>query len=212
MSIGIPEADAELQTTYEEFKINALCVRDQSGTVSVACFVNARPLASFAKMFYVLTKTQHSGIFSATWSATMKQASIYNPHLSTKDLESEVWNPAFSHCEKLLQEMYERTITLGDVDKHFKSYNESDIVTQLNLLLHGVNECNQLMCSIQGVHQPLQNHWIPHSVQKIVDYRQLCRYRDAADSFLWLRDVLNLSGGDFSDIEKISREVINEML
>ena len=203
--VGIPEANAELQMTYDDFKINTLCVRGKSGGVKATCFIKAHPLVPFVKQFYLLTKRRHSAIFGTTWSATIKQARRNNQNFSITDLESEVWNPAFLHCEKLLTDMYELTITLGDVDKHFMSYDKRDIITQLNLLLQGVNECNSLTHG--DAHQLLGNDWIPCSVQKIVDYRQLCYYRDAADSFLRLREVLNLSGGDFSDVEKISREV-----
>ena len=120
-----------------------------------------------------------------------------NPDLDVQHLHSNVWTPAFQQCQSLLENLYEQTITLGDVDKHF-GYDRNGLLGQLKLLFHGVNECSK---------KNLDDKWIEHSVEKILNYRQLCGYRDAANSFLKLKDLLKLSKGDFSDVERISKEV-----
>ena len=195
---GIPEADAELQRDYRGFKISALCTRDESGIIRVVRFNKASPLVSFAKHFFVLTKRLNSSLFCTTWKTTLSQARKKNPKLSIRDIESEVWVPVFQLCQELLQKLQDLSMTLGDVDTHFKNYEEWDLTPQLQLLFRGINTC---------MNQQLSDKWIQHSVQKISEYRQLVGYRDAANWFLQLRDLLNLSDGDFRDVERISNEV-----
>ena len=198
---GVADAEVELQKNYRSLNINTLCVREESGAIRVMCFDKACPLLSFAKFYFVMTSRLISDLFRATWSATLNQARAKNPNLSIAHLHSEVWAPTFEQCQSLLEELYEQTITLGDVDRHFGKYRESgELKTQLQLLFHGVNEC---------MHRKEGEKWIQRSVDKIVNYCQLCGYRDAANSFLELRDLLKLTKGDFRDVERISKKVMN---
>ena len=183
-----------------EFKINTLCTRDDSGAIKVISFNKAAPLSSFAKHFYVLTNTFPSSLFRTMWVAGVKKAIAKHPTLSISDLESEVWSLVFQQCQQLLDGLKTLSITLGEVDAHFRNYGTSgEIATQLKLLFSGINACLG--------RKPTDN-WIGQSVQKIAEYRKLCSYRDAANSFLGLKGFLQLSGGDFSDVERISNEVI----
>ena len=147
-----------------------------------------------------MTCTLNSDVFRSTWKATLQLARTKNPSLGVNHLQSDVWQPALQQCQSLLEELYEQTITLGDVDRLFGMYGESGLTTQLKLLFHGVNECTN---------RQLGDGWILRSVKKITNYRQLCSYRDAANSFLKLRDLLKLSRGNFRDVERISKEVNN---
>ena len=190
-----------MQKKYRSLNINTLCVRDESGVIRVVCFDKACPLLSFAKSYFIMTSRHISDLFHATWSATLDQAQAKNPNLSIAHLHSEVWVTTFKQCQSLLEELYEQTITLGDIDRHFGKYRESgELKTQLQRLFHGVNECT---------HHRMRDNWIQHSVDKIVKYRQLCGYRDAANSFLELRDLLKLTKGDFRAVERISKKVMN---
>ena len=80
------------------------------------------------------------------------------------------------------------SMTLGNVHRHFSNYKENELVLQLTLLDCGVSKC---------VKQKTSNKqsWVQKTVSKIMDYRKLCSYRDAANSFLELRVLLNVSGG-----------------
>ena len=189
-----------MQKNYRSQKINSLCIRNELRGVSVVCFNKAHPLLPFAKSFFVMTYRLNSDVFRSTWKAMLQLALTKNPSLDVNHLQSDVWQPAFQQCQSLLEELYEQTITLGDVDRHFGMYGESGLTTQLKLLFHGVNECTN---------RQLGDDLILRSVEKITNYRQLCSYRNAANSFLKLRDLLKLSRGNFRDVERISKEVNN---
>lgn len=201
--LGITDAKAELQKKKNRsFKINTLCMRYESGEIRSICFDKAAPLLPFAKHFCVLTQRHNSSLFLTICSSTIKKAKLNNPNLSINHLEAEVWLPAFRQCQNLLDEMYEMSITLSDVDKYFGRFGGSDLTVQLKTLFRGINECTA------GTRN---DDWIQRSVKKIEDYQQLCGYRMAANYFLKLRDLLELSRGDFGDVEMISKEVMHAL-
>ena len=121
--------------------------------------------------------------------------------MTISDVGPQVWMPAFRKCQQLLDELKDGSITLSDVDKHFKGMEgmEAKLETDLKCLFCGINEC--LKASKDYT-------WIHKAVARIRDYWRLCDYRKAADSFLELKNALNLTKGDFTDVERISKEVI----
>lgn len=185
---------------YMQFKIGTLCQYCDSSCHFV-CFDKAAPLMSFAQRFYILSKEQSSGLFHIMWSHAMKEARAKFPKMHIKDVEEMVWTPAFEHCQQLLNTLCDLSMTLANVDKHFRYYEKSELENQLRLLCCGVNKCF-------GQVPKFSDNWIPRVVLRIEDYRKLSYYRDAANSFLKLRDSLNLTKGDFRDIEGISKEVM----
>ena len=192
----MPDVADELQKKYRTFKINTLCVRNESGTIKVVCFKRAAPLLLFVQHF---CEIKNSSIFHTAWVDRVNQTMAENTALNIKDLELEVWTPVFEWCKQLLEMLHNLSMKLGEIDKHFKNYETSELATQLNVLFCGINKC---------INQQMSDSWIDRSVKKIADYRELCSYHDAANYFLELRNFLQLSGGDFSDIERISNEVI----
>ena len=159
-------------------------------------FKRSAPLLQFAEKFHVLNGKMCSSLFNDIWSATVESKST---GLQVDNLYEMVWKPAFSKCEKFIQELQQQTMALGDVKRFFKNYSEHTITTHIRILFEGINKCNQ---------EDLSSHWIGASVRKIMHYRELCSVHDAANSFLELRSLLKLAGGDFEDIEKISSEVM----
>ena len=196
--VGVFDAMKELHMDYMPHTINQLCCRDSSG-IRVVCFQKALVLLSFAWKFSVFVKEVNSGIFLATWSDTMKRAMHNNPDLSIDNLESEVWVPTFLHCQLLLEKLQNLSITLGEVDEELYSYKNWELQVQLELLHDGVSKCDKLNLSAS---------WIDNAVKKITEYRALCNHHEVATHFLKLRELLQLKGGDFTDVEQISSKVI----
>ena len=196
---GISDVKGELKKDYSSFKINTLCRREDSGVISVVCFTTAAPLLSFAWKFYVMTNTIKSDIFYSVWSSVMKQARDH-PDININDLELKIWTPALASCQKILNGLHGLSMTLAEVDQHFKNYSEDKIEEELHLLCSGVHRC-------MTQHPPLGDEWIHECVCRIADYRKLCKYRDTANYFLELKTSLKLTQGDFRDVERISQQV-----
>ena len=195
---GISDAKGEVKKAYSSFKINTLCRREgeDSGVISVVCFSTATPLLSFAWKFYMMTNTIKSEIFSSVLSSVMKQARDIN----INDVELKIWTPAITSCQKILNGLHGISMTLAEVDQHFKNYSEEKIEEELHLLCSGVHRC-------MAQHQTLGHKWIHDCVCQIANYRKLCKNRDAANYFLELKTSLKLTQGDFRDVERISQQV-----
>ena len=193
--VGVCDAVEESNMDYNLCTIDKLCCRSSSG-IRVVCFQKSHVLLSFAWKFSVFA---NSAIFITTWSDTMKRAMRNNPDLSIDNLESEVWVPTFQHCQSLLKKLQNLSMTLGEVDKEFHSYRDSNLQMELELLQDGVSKCDKLNLSA---------YWIDNAVKKIKEYRALCNYHEVATHFLKLRELLQLKGGDFTDVEQISSKVI----
>lgn len=123
-----------------------------------------------------------------------------HPNIEISDVGSKIWEPVFAQCQQLLEQLYSRSMTLSDVDEYFGQYKKQVQVLEeeLRRLFHGVNAC----CWVNK-----DPSWIQHAVKRMQEYWRLCAYREAANTFLKLRDTLELTKGDFKDVEKISKDV-----
>ena len=192
------EARKELLKDYTSYNINTLCRRTQS-EIEVVCFSEADSLLSFAWKFDVMTK-QSSSLFNTTWHKVMHQARAENPNISIKEVEGQVWIPAFKHCQSLLDQLFDLSITLSDVDANFEHMYGTDLELELKALSCGVNMC-------LGKTSEHSQGWIRPCVMRIEEYRKLYGYTVAAESFLKLKESLKLTKGDFKDVERISAQV-----
>ena len=119
--------------------------------------------------------------------------------LTIADIHTNVWQPAFDHCQNLLDQLHDQSMKLVDVDKIFKHYRGQQLESQLMTLFTGVNACSDVKGEKNGT-------FIKSAVRRMNKYWDLCKYRDAANMFLELRSVLNLKG-DFRNVERLSTEV-----
>ena len=151
-----------------------------------------------------MTQEFKSPIFDSTWSKTMTRTCCSNSNMTICDVGPKVWEPAFRHCQNLLQHLHNRSMTLSNVDKHFGQYSGNLIKLE-----------RELKCTFDGViacaawEKGTDSRWIHEAVTQIQDYWILCQheYCDAANSFLELRKCLQLTKGDFGDLERISKNV-----
>ena len=194
--LGVDKAITELQCEYNSCEIDILCTRS-GDTVEVMCFQSATSLKPFAYKFTIMAK---SAIFNSIWSKTMEAAYHKKPNMAIRDVGPKIWKPAFTKCKQLLEELHSGSMTLSDVDKHFCQYKgeQQRLEGELKSLFLGVNKC----CEIDS-----NSNWIHQAVTRIAEYWRLCAYCGAANSFLRLRDSLELTKGDFKPVEKISKEV-----
>ena len=195
----IAKLDDELRRDYGEANLNDLCRRDpETKQPQLVCFKSAGTLSDFAEGFYVLSKRHGSELFSTTWKGAMSVAIKDNPDLVLDNVYPSVWQPCLDRCKQLLFSLSDLSMKLVDVDKVFKDHKDN-IDTQLLALFKGVSDCTR---------EQFDWRLIERAIVRIRQYWELCRYRKGANIFLRIRDSLGLKGGDFSLVEKLSKEVI----
>ena len=125
-------------------------------------------------------------------------ASQEEPELTIEDIRTQIWDPTFEECTRLLESLHDRSIQLVDVDRYFSQIKDKE--TQLHCLHDGITECEG------GVRQKEKYEWIVTAVKLMEEYWSLLKLADAARTVMTLKDKLNLSG-DFSLIQTIADEV-----
>ena len=175
-----------------------LCTRDpETKHIQLVCFKSAGTLLNFVEGFFLLSQRHGSELFSTFLIETMSIAIKGNPDLTLDSIYPLVWQPCLGRCKQLLVSLSDLSMKLVDVDQVFKDHREN-IDTQLYALFKGVSN-----------YAREQFDWrlIERAIGKIKHYWDLCHYHKGASIFLRIRDSLGLGGGDFSLVEKLSKEV-----
>lgn len=189
----------ELDRYYGEVNLNSLCARDaKTKRIQLVCFKSAGTLLIFVEGFFILSQKHGSELFATFWREAMSTAIKDNPDLMLDSIYFLVWQPCLDKCKQLLMSLSDLSMKLVDVDVVFKDHKEN-INTQLYALFKGVSDCTR---------EQFDWRLMERAIGKIKQYWDLCRYRNGANIFLRIRDSLGLGGGDFSLVEKLSKEVI----
>ena len=183
---------------YGEVNLNDICTRDaETKRVQLVCFKSAGSLLDFIENFSVLSQKHGSELFSMFWREAMSIAIRDNPDLTLDSIHPMVWQPCLGKCKQLLTSLSDLSMKLVDVDHIFRDHREN-IHHQLYTLFKGLSLC---------IREKFNWTQIENAIEKIKQYWDLCRYRKGANIFLGIRDSLGLEGGDFSLVEKLSKEV-----
>ena len=192
---GIVELKRDLHKDFSETRIIDLC-ECEGESFRIKHFEAAIPLNDFAEHFLSMM-TKRSNLFLRPLETKMKHVLRNTADLTIASIHILIWKPTFDHCHHLLKSLSDQTIKLAHVDKHFRDFDDQ-LETQVSNLAAGIGEC---------VKMPPNNPRIQLALRRVRNYWKLCEYRDGADVFLDLRDVLNLQNGDFKHVEKFSTEV-----
>ncbi len=193
--IGIAELKKELEQDFDCRKIKDLC-QVEGKTLKLFCFEEAKPLDSFVDHFGIMYR-RSSILFVQPLNQKMKQVLI-NPGVTINEIYALVWQPVFEECQKLLDDLATHQITLATVDHRLKPH-ASTLKRDITNLAVGMHKC--LNTPTAPNHSTLRS-----AMSKIEDYWRICEYRDGAQVFLHLKEVLQLSG-DFALIQMFDSSV-----
>lgn len=155
-----------------------------------------------------LYHVQKSSTFQELWIQCGKKAQsarkndeAIKPYLSISEVVENVWKPAFHDWHRYANSVMDGTISLGNVDKLFGTYN---------------NQKNDLERELLWMFQLVQSH--PSSgvtrlqtiamerVAQIQRYQQLGQYASAADTIWEFKKAMGFTG-DFKVIEDLRNQV-----
>ena len=188
----------ELQKNYEDEKVNKLCTTASDGSCRVVCFPDARPLDPCLDGFFIISSKYSSDIFNRLWNKKM------NEQLAAVDsskIYSLLWQPMLQSCTLLLKRLQSGDMTLLEVDNQFKHvyFNKLDkLEKDLINLRHAVDAINH---TVTG-----DTTWIKNAVVRIGQYWDFWGCRETVETFLKIRNRLNLTG-DLVTMERVASKV-----
>ena len=196
---GIDQLKIQLEQDYGSRKIKDLCsVKD--GILKLSCLHDARPLDPFVDHFGIM-QSKGSSLFLQPLRQNMKQV-LMRTGLTIADIYSQIWKPTFVHCQKLVNGLASLKMTLSFVNLHLKPCKKN-LETEVRILATGLKRCSTVVPD---------NGTIDLALSKVRDYWRICEYQGGAQVVLNLRKVLNLEGGDFSQIQKLAANVSYQLV
>lgn len=193
---------AEIEGVQQGWPINKLCIFEND-KVKYLSMLSALPLDDILQNFDIMFRKYSITLFHVIWKnhmvAASKEAIKGSSPLVIKDIKLRIWDPTFNECVDLLRSLEDRSITLTDVDRHFKQYQEKEML--LRHLHDGVTEC------LDGLQRPKSVvKWIPTVLHLMNEYWSLVNLADTAKTLMKMKKELALTG-DFSLIETIANKV-----
>ena len=166
----------------------------KDGAPVLLCYQAAKPLEPFADHFDIMMN-RSSNLFLHPLDIRLRRTVASRTDLAIAHVYSEIWQPVFDECRKLLDSLIDQSMTLSYVDTHLKKYDNLEPVV-FNLAV-GLSKCLKLT--------PDQTQ-LRRALWKINQYWKLCEYQNGAQVFLQLRNVLKLKG-NFDLVENFSLQV-----
>ena len=180
----------ELTLEVDTESMCSLCYT-KDGDIIFNRFKSATPLREMLPRFALFSTND---LFCQLW----REEIAAQKSISFAVVSEQIWPIAYSRIQELMDSLHKRTIKLSTVDGYlagFKSEADLDrILRELYTALNGSLEC-------EG-----DDKWIPAVVENIAQYRTLKRYEKAAETFLSLKDKMNLTG-DFKEVKTLARKV-----
>ena len=184
----------ELKKDVGKKKICELC-QSKNGAPVLLCYLASKPLEPFVDHFDIMMK-KSSNLFLHPLDKRLRRIVASRSDLTIAHIYSEIWQPVFDDCCKLIDSLIEQSMTLSYVDSHLKEYSDG-LDEMVYKLASGLSKCLNIEPNNTGLRKTLWN---------IKQYWKLCEYQTGAQVFLHLKGVLELKG-DFALVERFSSEV-----
>ena len=184
--------------------INTLCRREEHHVVFISLKA-ASSLDNITRKFDILNRSRKSTLFNKLWNKHMKRAETksiksHSP-LTIESIKTDIWDPCFQECQKMLSSLCDKTILLSEVDHYFNSSeNIENTRVQILALYDGVRLCVTDRTDIKD------RELINDAVYCMERYWSLCHLNRAAKVVMDLKQALKLTG-DFSLIETLATKV-----
>ena len=157
--------------------------------------------------FSIMSDENKPSIFMELWEKSKQKYLLEceqeksTPSLTLPQVTTRIWKPVYNECKQILQELSSLTMPLKKLKEYPFPEEKEELEQHLRNLCQVVDSC----MSIEGK-EPTGEEWVRGTVNRMLKYRTLCKYANAAETLLKLKETLNLSG-DFSLVETLSQQV-----
>ena len=202
--VGKDQLIEEIQAIMDgNISINTLCRREKpQNTIVFISLKAASSLDDITKKFDILNS---SALFNTLWNKHMTRAEIKfaksHSQLTIQNIKTDIWDPCFQECQKMLSSLCNKTMLLSEVDHYFSSSDDiENTQTQILVLYKSVQQCAPDRTDIKD------HDLISDAVKCMEKYWSLCRLNKVAKVVMNLKSTLKLTG-DFSLIETLATKV-----
>lgn len=170
-------------------KLSELCAK-RCNQLYIPSFESAGPLLPILTNFYAMNNEHINDFFSIAWDRQLKAVEKSFVALTFEDVVHSVWNPAFSYCKRLYNDLEERTVSLADVNLLFRQYDETaELQYHLKHLVAGISKCLGKPEALECI-----DDWVKKTVTLMQDYWSLAKYAEVAYLFIQLQKNFHLTG------------------
>ena len=172
------------------------------------CFNLGEDVEEMLDEFHVLMEVVKPDLICKLWETAIENqfkalhAGKKSQGLTFREIHRNIWRPIYQECEDTIEQLSNLHLPLHKVkDYYFPYKTEAKLQEELTNLSDAINTCRRSKGQVVS-----KNLWIQDAASRIFTYKQLCQCRGAAETFLKLRDTLDLTG-DFAVVEALSKAV-----
>ncbi|PFX17552.1 E3 ubiquitin-protein ligase RNF213, partial [Stylophora pistillata] len=186
------------------YQICQLCERNDDKEIQFK-FLEIPP--AMKQVLTPLHKVRESSTFQDLWAQYGKKAQTVRkngerkmPYLSVSEVVEHVWKPAFSEWRKHVGGVLDGTVSLGDVEKLFKSFKlkEKKLEDELTRMF-------QLSQTQTATLSEELRRVIGDRIAQIQRYQQLCQHFNAAETIWKFKEAMGFTG-DFTVIHDLRNQ------
>ena len=157
--------------------------------------------------FFIMADETKPSIFMELWEKSRQKYLIEceqekkAPSLTLLQVTTLIWKPVYKECKQILQELSSLAMPLKKLKEYSFPEHKEELDKNLRNLCHVLDCCK----SIEG-ETPTGDEWVRDTVSRMLKYCKLCKYADAAETLLKLKEAFSLTG-NFSSVEALSQQV-----
>lgn len=192
--LDLPNLLEEIKQDHSNCPINTLCCAEESlQDIQYMQFKAALPIKEILLAFYNLSIQYPSELFQRIWKSNLKAVANEKQVLTFENVVAKIWKPVFSECCQLIDHVKGFTLTLADVNQHFRRLDDRQ--NHLELLFKATEACHG--------RRVMSTAWIRKALDRMQLYWNLCEQADAAKIVMELKDSLKLEG-NFDVIKSVA--------
>jgi hypothetical protein len=175
----------EVKKDRSKSPINTLSSAEESlQSVQFMCFKAARPVQEMLPAYQHFAIQYPSDLFQQIWRSKLKAVASEKQTLSFEDVVARIWKPVFDECCQLIDSVKELSITLANVDHHFRCLDNRQL--HLEQLFKATEACHE--------REVESTTWIRGALDRMHRYWNVCEQAEAAKTVLELKETLQLQG------------------
>ena len=212
-TFDIAELEGKVECDISDVRLVDICRRDipseecQEEQITVVFFDLPNPLRL---VLPCLSSIYKSNIFQNTWKRNSRSAfkekqnnNLEEGVLSLVENQKNVWQPSIQSWEQLAKQVYDGSIPLGDIDRHFTLRGNLEKELEIMFSIFKKSRNVRLVSS-----KEVEMDWtVKKRLEQINKYRSLQKNMEATNIVWQFKEALGLKG-DFEVVEQLRNQVL----